>query len=406
MELRMIKKITNIVTLSTVLIFTGCGGGGGSADPSIKSEIKKLTLTVGNTTIDSSSSLSRITTTITDANKDVTTLKMNKEGTISISGDDSDLFELIDASNGKKLSFINKPDASSPADIDQDGIYNIDIKAKDNDNQSVTYKAAYKIIIPRTTLDILNGNTYYIDTKDNTYSKVTYNESGYTSEEYKDTELVEDSTETVSVTYGEDSITFFDTDLNKNISCLVEETSSINLTCTAEGLNSEVKVTYLESAPAFITPDSYTLTAISANTQNNSNDFAPKIASFSVTGNAPSENNQVIISKSKLGGKFSYSVTIEDAFYAKGLGSGLVDGSGSIIGKHDITKEDTVNFDCVFNNDNGVNSGIDYTCEAVNISNTEGNADTEFYMYVCDKEDLTSADSKCSVATVPVLFTD
>ena len=392
-------------TIATIIALTlsACGGGGGTTTPP---EVKTLKLTVGSTTIDSASDLSRVTSTITDASKDVSIVKINKEGTISLSGEDSDLFELTNITGGKQLSFVTKPDASSPSDADQDGIYKIDIKAQDNDNQTATYKTAYKIIIPRTTLDILNGNTYYVNLGDNNYTKVTYDDSGYTTTSYSNTELVQGSEETTAVTYNENDFKFVDE--GKNITCLVTESDLVKLTCTMEGQAGQLDITYLDDAPKFIYPASYTLAATAANTNNHTDDFTAKIASFSVTGNAPAENDKVIISKSKLGGKFSYSVTIDDDIYAKQLQSGLFDGNRSIISDYSFGMDTILTYTCIFNQDNGTDQGIDYTCDNLNpplIHNTQGNADTSLAMLVCNDE-VNATDAKCSIATVPVLFID
>ena len=400
----MIKNFT-IATI-TALTLSACGGGGGGTTPA---EVKTLKLTVGSTTIDSASHLSRVTSTITDASKNVSIVKINKEGTISLSGEDSTLFELTDVAGGKQLSFLTKPEASSPTDADQDGVYEVDIKAQDNDDQTATYKAAYKIIIPRSTLDILNGNTYYIDFGDNKYTKVTYDDSSFTAKDYRNTEFVQGSEETIPVTYNENDFTFVDE--GENITCIVHESTSLTLTCTSPIHPEDLNLTYLDTAPEFVYPTSYTLTAITANTNNHTDAFTPKIASFSVTGNAPSENDKVIISKSKLGGKFSYSVTLDDVYSAKESYSALLteemkfEGTQGIKTNYEITTNKTLTYNCIFDKENGTNQGINYTCVGVHVINTQGNADTNFGIGVCDKE-VNATDAKCSIATVPVLFID
>ena len=398
----MIKNFT--ITTITAILLSGCGGGGSDETTAPVAtpipEAITLKLTVGNTTLDSGSHLSRVTSTITDSTKDVAIVKINKEGTITLSGEDSSLFELTDIEKGKQLSFVTKPDALSPMDSDQDGVYKIDINAQDNDGQSITYKTAYQILIPKTTLDILNGNSYYIDLGDNKYTKITYNDSSFTRESYINTELVEGSEETIAVTYQENSIQFVDA---VNTTCVVNEASSLTLTCSAEGQTGEKKLTYLNTAPKFIIPASYSLSAIDANTNNHTDNFAPKIAKFMVTGNAPAENDKVIISKSKLGGTFSYSITMENSILAKQLQSGLMDGDSSILSDYSYNRQETINFDCIFNEK--TDEGINYTCNSVSLQNKKGDSDTEMGMIVCDDK-VNATDAKCSIATVPVSFID
>jgi hypothetical protein len=384
--------------------FTACGGGG-TTTANTQTDTTTLKLTVGNSTLDSKSSLLRVTSII-NAEKNVSQVSINKEGTISLSGgDDSHLFELLDIMEGKQLAFKTTPDAPNPTDTNSDGIYEVDIMASDNDGQSVTYQAAYKIAVPVMLSSLLSGKTYYVDLGNDEYNEISFNDDTISYKGYKDTLFVPGSQATVSITYTESTFEFID-EGGTNTVCTIKDSSIPIFTCTENG-GDALEVTFLSTAPEFIIPRSYTLATLNSNINNHHNSLTPQISSFSVTGNAPSENSKVVISKSKLNGKFKYNLVIGNALYAKLLLSGLTDGDKSIITTDSsFLINNTINYDCKFNNDNGSNLGIDYTCNNVNMNNTQGNADTELIIYVCDKEDTTSSELQCSSASIPVLFTE
>ena len=144
---------------------------------------------------------------------------------------------------------------------------------------------------------------------------------------------------------------------------------------------------------------SYTVVTTSELTQNHSDTFAPKIGSFKVVGNSAIQDGKAVVSKSKNGGKFSYSVTLKDSIYANRLYTSLNDASRSVIVEYEFSMGKTLNFDCKLNKIGENGTGVDYSCGEVSLDNTKGNADTHLTAYVCnDTED------KCSKSHVPILF--
>ena len=128
---------------------------------------------------------------------------------------------------------------------------------------------------------------------------------------------------------------------------------------------------------------------------------APRIQSFSVTGNSVPQNGKAVISKSKLNGKFSYDVTLKDTINADTITIGLKGGSKAIELDYSYGDAETMNFDCTFDKNNGLNKGINFTCNDISIQNTKGNANTLIVFIVCN-----TTTGMCSSARLPVLFTD
>ena len=89
---------------------------------------KKITLTVGNVTIDSSSHMRRINLRLDDNTSAIADVSTDDENaTIVLGGDDAALFQIKD----KKLSFKNPVRYLSKDDKNHDGAYDVDIKAID-----------------------------------------------------------------------------------------------------------------------------------------------------------------------------------------------------------------------------------------------------------------------------------
>jgi len=150
----MVKKLL-IRSLLPILLLSGCGGGGedSNSTPTTQTETLTLKLTVGNVHIDSASTLSRVTINVPEDTVNITTISTNKSATITADmGEDADLFVLKDTNNdnSKELAFISKREANNPTDANQDGVYEVDIQAIDEDGQVATYKVAYKIELPKT----------------------------------------------------------------------------------------------------------------------------------------------------------------------------------------------------------------------------------------------------------------
>ena len=145
----------------------------------------------------------------------------------------------------------------------------------------------------------------------------------------------------------------------------------------------------------------YTVVTTSELTQNNPDTFAPKIASFKVVGNSAIQDGKAVVSKSKNGGKFSYSVTLKDSIYANRLYTALDDGSRSVIVEYEFGMSKTLDFDCKLNSIGEDGTGIDYSCGDISLDNTTGKADTHLTAYVCD-----DTEEKCSKSLIPILFVE
>jgi len=151
----MIKRLL-ISSVLPIFLLSGCGDGGSSGGDSsstpTQTETIALKLTVGNVHIDSASTLPRVTINISEDTVNLTTISTNKSATITADmGADADLFVLKDTNNDntKELAFISKREANNPTDENQDGVYEVDIQAIDEDGQVATYEVAYKIELPK-----------------------------------------------------------------------------------------------------------------------------------------------------------------------------------------------------------------------------------------------------------------
>lgn len=151
------------------------------------------------------------------------------------------------------------------------------------------------------------------------------------------------------------------------------------------------------------TTDAYTVSLPYSKILNYSpNDIdAPRIQSFSTTGNSTPQNGKVIISKSKLNAKFAYSFTLKDEIHADTLTIGFKGGNKAIKLNYTYGDLKTLNFDCTLDSINEINQGINYTCNDINIQNTKGSTDTYIVLFVCN-----NTSGMCSSARLPVLFTE
>jgi hypothetical protein len=233
---------------------------------------------------------------------------------------------------------------------------------------------------------------------------LTYNDTTISSEEYSNLEPLVGGSSTRAITYDDYSIKFYDEELKAEVTCQVNDKPSVTLSCSEQGYAGVVVLNLLDKAPEFVTPASYIVTAGKALINNQEAFYLPKIASFSVTGNTPSKDGKAIISKSKLGGKFSYSVKLEDKFYVKNVYSSLYGGNSIETDYSLMDYSETIDYNCVYNG-NGP-KGIDYTCEGVNILSNVYENNTTMAMVVCDNK-LNSENNltaHCSYALLPVLF--
>lgn len=405
----------NTFALLLILLFaTSCGGGSGSGsgnedeggDGGTPPTSTTLSITVGNVTLSSAATLPRATIVISGDSKKVAKISTNKASTITLSGGlDLSLFEINDVGSHKELAFTVQPDPFNPADSNADGIYEVDINASDDDGQTVTFKAAYKIIIPRSAKDILSGQTFYTNIIDNTYKKVEYTDTAQTTSTYGATGLVADSTKKTNITYDGLSITF-DRDNSIKATCQVSETPKINLSCEDE--DKSYKISYLSTAPALTIPEEFKLSATPSQIVNRFKYSASRIKSFSIKGNKPIENNKVVISKSSFQGQFSIEVVSQNE-RSKSDASWLflADGDYSLEtfpGKPGSLFFHKTSYSCIYNHSN--NGGVNFTCDDIEINNTKGDNDTEMQVAFCDKSPVNFTDANCNFASLPVLFTD
>ena len=134
----MLKKLGLTALATTAILLTGCGGGGGSPSNSPAQQTptqETLKLTVGNLTIDSQSTLSRVSKTIQEGTKVLVQISLNKnDATVSLEGKDASYFELLDTASGYQLQFKGAATA---------GEYEVDIKASDTNGNSIVYKIKY-----------------------------------------------------------------------------------------------------------------------------------------------------------------------------------------------------------------------------------------------------------------------
>jgi len=85
---------------------------------------------------------------ISDQMHEITTVAINKDGAITLEGEDASLFTV----NEGVLSFAVEVNASSPVDVNENGIYKLTIGAVSNEGDTILYKLSYKIPIPGTQI--------------------------------------------------------------------------------------------------------------------------------------------------------------------------------------------------------------------------------------------------------------
>lgn len=403
MSFRFIK----MCLVSSCFFLASCGGGSSSSD-SDPDPAEALVLTVGNINIDSNSSINaRLTRSISVTDlvqgTGIDIIITNKIGDRSISGGaDAALFEITQINNVQYLAFISTPDEFNPADANADGRYEVDVRATDNDNQSVTLPLSYAIDIPIAAQDVLSGKTFYIDgAANNEYQRIVFNDTGA---------ITTDFTQDGAVAGSESALTDFEyrgtsisyTENGANLICSVIETPDLKLLCGPTEDNQTIETLLLSEVPEIDLPDAFTLTSTSITDKGFP---APEINSFSLTGNQAIENGQAVISRSSFQGKFKYRGSA--AFTTQKIFIGVGDGSGVI--RYNVTPSNTSAIDsCEYL---GFNTGVEYVCTdggTVEIINTSGSLDTNLLFIACfDVESLNDANpNNCNSASIPVRFVD
>lgn len=393
-----IRKFIAGIGLVFALVLSGCGGPGDE-------DSGFLTLTIGDKKILTSSSSRELPKEI-KAQQDVVLVKVNKSGTLSLSGgDDKNLFELKDTSGGKMLAFRTSPNPYEPKDADKNGVYEVDITGTSGD-ESITYKAAYKIPVPTSAQKVLLNKTFYLDFGDNNYSKVAFGETNFATTKYYYNEtsatMKHENAFDTSVTYKDNYFTYQDG--GAEVKCTLKDEYDRRFACKI-GSNTIDRV-YRTLAPAFVIPSSYTVTVKDGDAGVTNKAFPhPRITSFSLTGNKANDNGKVLIYNSRFDGKFSYNIQYEAYGDAKVVVTGLSDGNKSIIYTLQSGNSSQINEQCIFDeiSDNG---NVHYHCNGIDQNNTDGIADTTFLAVICDDNNFSNPDRNCSSAEIPVLFVE
>jgi len=191
-----------------------------SPEPSVPVVIP-LHLTVGEESSTSVYSPHGTPIVLLDGTKDITKVSINKEGNIELQGPDADLFTL----SNNQLSFIAEVNASNPIDANEDGIYELEIKATDNDGQTVRYGVWYKVYIPGTIIakeiQDMAGIWDFSEGYNRTHYKEIRNNGGIQIYDYDDTrKCYEIVTSAIAIRKGEKEATFEEygvNDINERI---------------------------------------------------------------------------------------------------------------------------------------------------------------------------------------------
>ena len=399
-----ISKFVAGVGLALVLVLSGCGGPDNENGDEDKGT--PLKMTVGKHILTKSSSTREDIEQIS-AQQNVTLVKINLSGTISLSGgDDKNLFELKEVSGGKMLAFRTVPNPYEPQDANKDGVYKVNITGTAGE-ESITYKAAYRIPIPTSARDVLMGQTLYLDpiSDDNNYSKITFNDTSFSTTKYyydEDTaEIKNSATTTTDIRYVDNYFTYQDD--GTEIKCTLKDEYDKRFSCQ-KGSSISERV-YLTRVPAFVIPSNYTVAATADNIHNNSYEDAPKITSFELTGNKANENEKAQIYNTRLNGSFSMTVKLENEMFVRKIITQVDDGNMSLVHDTGSSFSDTYSYSCFFEGLNN-NGNVQYLCKEIQINNTEGTADTNLEVIACDDTNLSNPDTHCSWASIPVLFVD
>jgi hypothetical protein len=379
MVMRGVKSI--FLFLVGLIVLSGC-------EPADDSGLLKLT--IGSETIYSSNSY-RETKRVEPDTLFIATVKVSKGGEIELSGADYSLFELKD----NKLSFKTKMDPWNPSDENHDGGYDLDIIAS-NGSDTITYQVSYKITIPPSAKDLLSGHKFYIDFGKNYFWKCSFSDSKISVEKFIDYQS--DENITVGIQYNKDTFSYT-IDGNKT-TCTLKSENPLTFSCKdPSGTNEFV---FLERKPDFVIPASWKVSASDDNIHNDENTNAPHIDSFVVTGNAPRDNDgKAQIYKSKMDGNFTLSGTISSSGYQPSVLVMLENGSHFIQRTFGGYADNEQIFNCQFKGDD---TTLNYSCENIDINDTDADSDTYIYFYACNDANLSDPDTKCNVAWVPALF--
>ncbi len=128
----------------------GCGSSP-VTEPVVPETHEKLTMTVGNVTVDSESNISRVTLEFNEDIQKIFDISTNHEATIVITGKRKDAFSIVDHNAGKELRFVY------PAAV---GVYEIEIVARDDYNQTAIYPLKINIMV--SLAKKLIGKTLYL----------------------------------------------------------------------------------------------------------------------------------------------------------------------------------------------------------------------------------------------------
>ena len=310
-----------ILILISILFISGCGEENTSSANSTSKDENVLVLNVNKVTIGAFSNIPRMQYTIVSNMLSIANISVNKEADIFLSGADKELFKLKDSGDREKqLSLVNLD--ILPKDFNKDGLYELDIIAKDANNQIATCKIAY-IINPAITelksKDILRGNLFYlVDAKgvlNNGYKVLEFIDRAVVSQEFIEDNLLKESIE--EIFYLKDSVIFLNRDEKRTCS-LIDNIKFISLSCKENGEFKEEIIAWRELDNAKHNPSlsNQDRTLESKNIINSLDSSAPTISKFSLMGTTLTNNGRVQLDKSINSGR--YNVTIELSEKLKG----------------------------------------------------------------------------------------
>jgi len=310
-----------ILILISILFISGCGEENTSSANSTSKDENVLVLNVNKVTIGAFSNIPRMQYTIVSNMLSIANISVNKEAEIFLSGADKKLFKLKDSGYRKKQLSLANLDIL-PKDFNKDGLYELDIIAKDANNQIATCKIAY-IINPAVTelksKDILRGNLFYlVDAKgvlNNGYKVLEFIDRAVVSQEFIEDNLLNESIE--EIFYLKDSVIFLNRDEERTCS-LIENIKFISLSCKENGEFTEEIIAWRELDNAKHNPSlsNQERTLESKNIINSLDSSAPTISKFSLMGTTLTNDDRVQLDKSINSGR--YNVTIELSEKLKG----------------------------------------------------------------------------------------
>jgi len=399
---------TLAISLAVLIFLNNCGGGGSiTKKEDLPQQQTTLTLTVDNLTLDSHSTLSRVTKEVTETalqeNLSLVSISSNDStADFSLSGTDAHLFQLsIDDSNTMKLEFDHLVVAGS---------YDVDIIAKSvHKNETVTYKLRYKVLPENFSLmvgDIEEEvNTtpsrrgIEITTDTAFLMNIRTNKTATTTLEGRDSSLF---------TITDDQLTFKSAPSVGTYEVDIKAVSSDNETVIIQLAIDVV----LDALSNNLHDSNYTTTATASDIINEDDVFAPNIKTLQFAGNIFKENSKAQLSSIAENRMFSFNVTW-DSIYGEYIYFGFINQTqlDTNMTTHSLVFENND----ILRNNLEVNCRMEgeyqYSCKGTNIddspyyTNFTLPMDAFFRVLICN-DDVDINGTKCSQALLPVTFKD